>query len=243
MEKTKSKNPLTDISQNLNSIVIGIRFRPNFAMQDKYGTILENILHDKKSYFNPNVFPKVRNEIDKRILFNPETNSYLSIDNENIILDFNVVDNPDKEIVDTICNAFDDQIIHNILKEYSILGINRIGYIKRYDFESKDLSSNFINKTIGGTLDGVNDIHLRFSKKIPDQNAIIKEDINDYHNAIYTVIKKSDEDILTVILDYQKYFIPPVDRYSQIEFDKFRTTAENYNNKNLLDWVNLNFNS
>lgn len=243
MEKAENKKQLTDISQYLNSIVIGIRFRPNFAMQDKFGTILENILHDKKSYFNPNVFPKVRNEIDKRILFNPETNSYLSIDNENIILDFNVVENPDKEIVDTICKAFDDQIIHNILKEYSILGINRIGYIKRYDFESKELSANFIDRTIGAAADGVNDIHLRFSKKIPDQQAIIKDNINDYHNAIYTVIKKNDEDILTVILDYQKYFIPPVDRYSQIEFDKFRTTAENYSNRQLLEWVNLNFNS
>lgn len=242
MEKLEKKQ-LTEIGQYLTSIVIGLRFRPNFAMQDRFGTILENILHDKKSFFNPTVFPKVRNEINKRILFNPETESYLSIDNENIILDFNVIDNPDKEIVDTICNAFDDQIIHNILKEYSIQGINRIGYIKRYEFESQELSSNFIERTIGLTLDGVNDIQMRFSKKMPDQQAILNENINDYSNAIYTVIKKSDNNILTVALDFQKYFIPPVDKYSQIEFDKFRVTAENYNNKNLLEWVNRNFNS
>lgn len=242
MEKVKNQNAITDISEYLTSFVIGIRFRPNFSIEDKLGNILDRILYDKKTYFTPAIFPKVNNDVNRKTLFNPDTGDSLSIDPQNIILDFSLQENSDKEIIDTLSDAFNLQIINGILKDFSITQINRIGYIKRYLINKPDIAKNFVNQAIGTTMEGVNDINLKFSKKIIDASAIAKKDINDYSNAIYNIVKRSDDnDNLFVTLDYQKYFLPYLDKSTQAEFEQFRKSAELYNKKNLVEWINKHF--
>ena len=73
----------------LIGIAIGIRFRANFSIEDQLGKIVDTILYSKKSYFNPEVFPRVRNSIGKKVLFNEITQDKLHIDNSNIILEVN----------------------------------------------------------------------------------------------------------------------------------------------------------
>src|SRR5690606_37835931 len=101
MEKVKNQNIITDISEHLKSFVIGIRFRPNFSIEDKLGNILERIVYDKKTYFTSAIFPKVNNDVNRKTLFNPDTGDSLSIDSQNIILDFSLQENSEKEIIDT----------------------------------------------------------------------------------------------------------------------------------------------
>ena len=90
-----------------------------------------------------------------------------------------------KERILSIFNAFEEQIIKGILKDFSIKEFIRIGYIRRYIFDIADFADTFVNRTIGDTLEGINDINLNFSKRIPLLKSITKDEVNDYDNVIF----------------------------------------------------------
>ena len=165
------------------------------------------------------------------------------IDNSNIILDLNLGDDLTFSKADqrTIFDKFNLQIIKGILKDFSIREFRRIGYVRNYIIDSKDFADTFVKRTIGENLDGVNDIDLRFSKKIPILESLAKKDVNDYDNSIFNIIKLSNKDEIFVSLDYQRFFDPFLPDFSQINLDSFIETAHNFNNKTLITWLNRNY--
>ena len=75
------------VDDNLIGIVLGIRFRANFSIEDQIGQMVDHLLYSKGASFGPSVFPTVRSGVGKKILFNEVTNDSLRIDNSNIILE------------------------------------------------------------------------------------------------------------------------------------------------------------
>jgi len=234
---------IDNLNDYLIGIAIGIRFRANFSIEDQLGKIVDNILYSKKSFFTPEVFPAVRNIVGKKVLFNETSQDKLHIDNSNIILELNF--NEDfffqKEHVDQILIKFNEQIINGIMKEFSIKEILRIGFIRRYVFKRENLAKTFVEKTIGNTLDGVNDINLNFSKRITIPESLTQEGINDYDNTIFNIIKKSDLDEIFMSVDYQSYFDPFLPSYSNIKFKPFIEKATGFNENKYLSWLNSNY--
>jgi hypothetical protein len=232
---------ITNLNESLVAIAVGMRFRANFSIEDQIGKIVDTILYADKSFFNPILFPKVRSLIGRKMLFNEESDHNLTIDNSNIILEIpfgtKFTPNDTRQILD----HFRDDIITGIMNKFSIREIVRIGYIKRYIFGIKDLANRFVNKTIGQSLGGINDINLSFSKKMPLSEALIKRDVNDYDNAIFNVIKKADRDEIFMSVDYQRYYQPSLDSSTQIKFDEFIQQAETFNTKGYLPWLNTNY--
>jgi len=194
----------------LIGFALGIRFRANFSIEDQLGKIIDKILYSENSFFNPHVFPRVRNLVGKKILFNEITQDKLHLDNSNIILEINFIDDSSFGIsdMDNILKQFNEQIIKGIMKDFTIKEISRIGYIKRYLFNLNSLAKSFVDKTIGMTLEGVNDINLSFSKKIPMAEALIKKDINDFENVIFNIVKKADLSEIFMSIDFQQYYDP-----------------------------------
>jgi len=225
----------------LIGIAIGIRYRANFSIEDQLGKIVDQILYSKNSYFNPKVFPEVYNNINEKVLINKSTNDHLVINNSNMILELNFGDKFKIEDYDEIIHNFENDVIDGIMKNYKVTEINRVGLINRYLFQVEKLADSFINKTIGSTLEGINDINLRFSKKVPIQESYVKKDINDYINVIFNVIKKSDKKELFMSTDYQQYFDPFLTSTQQIQFKDFVSNAESFNSKNYLNWLNKNY--
>ncbi|MDD3275161.1 MAG: hypothetical protein PHN16_05365 [Candidatus Omnitrophica bacterium] len=234
-----------NLDDYLVGIVLGIRFRANFSIEDKLGQILDTILYSKKSYFSPEVFSTVRGEVGKKIIFNQETQDSLTIDNSNFILEINF--NEDKKRgfkksdLQGILQKFDEQIIKEVMKSFKICEIMRIGYIKRYLFPIHQLAESFVNKTVGKNLDGVNDINLRFSKKLPVVEAVIKKEVSDYDNVIFSIIKSADRDEIFMAVDYQSYFDPFLQSIDAIQFDNFINQADIFNKNKYLTWLNENY--
>ncbi len=227
----------------LIGFALGIRFRANFSIEDQLGKIIDKILYSENSFFNPHVFPRVRNLVGKKILFNEITQDKLHLDNSNIILEINFIDDSSFGIsdMDNILKQFNEQIIKGIMKDFTIKEISRIGYIKRYLFNLNSLAKSFVDKTIGMTLEGVNDINLSFSKKIPMAEALIKKDINDFENVIFNIVKKADLSEIFMSIDFQQYYDPFLPSYQQIYYDKFVSSADIFNKKKYLDWLNSNY--
>jgi hypothetical protein len=162
----------------------------------------------------------------------------LSISSSNIIIHINLGESINIEELRTLHGKFREDIIKDIMAKFEITQINRIGYIRRYLFKIGKLSRILITKTIGGTLDDVHDINLRFSKKYPASESLVKKDVNDYDNAIYTIVKKASEEDVSISLDYQRYFDPSLDNANQLDFTKFMNSVDNYNSVTFMKWLN-----
>jgi len=234
---------ISNLSEYLIGFAAGIRFRANFSIEDQLGKILDTILYAQKSYFNPNVFPKVGNNVGQRIMYNPTTDDKLSIDNSNFILEiqFGPDGGFDKTDYDEILNNFNDQIIQGVMSKFKIQQIVRIGIVNRYLFPLNDLAQSFVEKTIGKTLEGVNDINLSFSKKMPVPDSLVKRDVNDYSNAIFNIIKKSDLDEIFMSIDYQLSYSPPLEKANHIKFDPFMDSTRSFVENQYLPWLNTNY--
>jgi len=232
---------IKNLNDYLIGFVIGIRYRANFSLEDSLGEIVDKILYSKNAYFNPTIFPFVQNHVNSKVLNNQETNNKLTLNNSNIILDINFSEKIKKEDYNLIVSKYYEEIIEGVMKKYRITEINRIGIVKRYLFDLEDLAESFIDKTIGKTLDGVNDINLQFSKKFPTPEGLIKEDVYDYTNAIFNIIKHSDAKELFMSIDFQKYFDPFLTNCEQMKFLDFAKSVDGFNTNNYLPWLNKNY--
>jgi hypothetical protein len=227
----------------LVGIAIGVKYRVNFSVEDQLGSILDSILYSKDSYFNYKVFPRVGGTLGKRILINEKTDDQLRIDNTDIILEiqFGFDNGFSKSDYPTILRKFDENIINGVMVKFGIHQISRIGLIKRYLFPIEDLAKTFVDKTVGRTLEGVNDINLRFSKRMPVPEAFVKQNVNDWSNAIFNIIKKADTNDIFMSVDYQLYYQPYIDKPSQVKFSVFTESVETFNKKRYLPWLNTNY--
>lgn len=232
---------ITKLDDYLISIAIGIRYRANFSIEDQLGKIVDQVLYSRNSYFTAKVFPLVLNNVNEKKLFNEKTQDYLVINNSNIILEIFLGETFKKSDIDEVVLKFEQQIIKGVLKDYNVTQITRIGFIKRYVFQIEDLAKTFIDKTIGGTFEGINDINLSFSKKFPVKDALQEKEIFDYDNVIFNIIKKSDLSELYTSIDYQNYFLPPLNNANKIDFQSFFGRVRSFNDNNYLSWLNTNY--
>lgn len=232
---------ISNLNDCLDSIVIGIRYRANFSITDNFGSILDEILYSKGTFFNHNFFPLViHSKVDEKVLFNEDNKNSLTINSSNMIIELHDTDKINlKEIVE----SFKSQIVLGIMKKYKITQINRIGFINRYIFKVPTLANNFIEKTIGETLEGIKDINLQFSRKYTISEALVKKDINDHYNAIYNVIKRADKDELIISVDFQRFYEPVLESTSLIKYDQFIDKVYIYNSEDFLSWLNNNYGS
>lgn len=233
---------IEELKKYLVSSVVAVRYRQNFSIVDKFGTIIDEILYGKKTFFKPEDFQFVQHtKADEKVMFNKDNGNNLKINTSNIILEININKENDLEYKKMAFEAFDKQIVQGVLKTNKVVQINRVGYINRYIFPIKELAENFINQTIGSTIDNVRDINLRFSRKYPIPEAQVKKEVYDYYNSIYNAIKQSDKDELIFTVDYQRYYEPFLESSSLVEFSKFCEHVEYHNEKVFLPWINDNY--
>ena len=234
---------IQDLNKYLIGFAAGIRFRANFSVEDQLGTILDNILYTAKSYFNPKIFPKVGGGVGQRLMYNPSTDDQLRIDNSNFILEiqFGLENGFKNTQYEKILKKFNDQIINGVMSKFKIQQIVRVGIVNRYLFPLNDLAQSFVDKTIGKTLEGVNDINLSFSKKMPVPEALVKRDVNDWSNAIFNITKKADLEEIFMSIDYQINYSPPLEKADHIKFSPFMESTQNFIKNQYLPWLNTNY--
>jgi hypothetical protein len=232
---------IEDLNKHLMGVAIGVRFRANFSIEDQLGSIVDQIIYAKNAFFNETVFPLAENHVNQKVLINNVTGDKLTINNSNITLEINFGERFKIDNLDELIEKFDSEIIDGVLKKYKITQFVRVGFIKRYLFDIEILAKNFLKNTIGSTIDGINDIDLRFSKKFPVPTSLVKKDIYDYENVIFNIIKRSDKEEIFISVDFQKYFLPHLESTSGIEFLNFIDKANNFSSKNYLNWLNKNY--
>jgi hypothetical protein len=223
----------------LDGIVLGVRFRPNFILEDKSGEIIDSILYSENTFFGTEVFPEVETSFEGKILFNRKSDDSFKINHANVVLqiEFKEKSKFNRNNTAELLDKFQSQILNGILNIYNVEDIVRVGYVQKYTFKNKDLAENFVKRTVGN-LDSVDDINLRFSKKIPLKNSLVKKDIYDYDNAIFNVIKKADSEEVSISLDYQSFFKPFLPDSSSIPYKQFLEKAHQFTFNQFSVWLN-----
>ena len=229
------------VDENLVGMVMGIRFRANFSIEDQVGQMVDHLLYSKKAFFDPKVFPVVRSGVGKKMLLNEATNDSLRIDNSNIILEITFGGTFTAADTTKLQQQFNSEVITGIMRVFKIKEIVRLGYVQRYVFKMEELAKKFVDKTIGQTLGGINDINISFSKRLQVNEALVKQYVNDYDNAIFNVIKKADLNEIFMSIDYQRYYEPFLESSSQIQFDEFISQADGFTQKKYIAWLNSNY--
>jgi hypothetical protein len=238
--KYKGGQMIKNLDSYLKGIVLGIRFRPNFSIEDRLGEIADTILYSKNSIFSPKIFPETETSLEGKTLLNRDTEDNIQINYSNIILDihFNEKSNFKRQDVPLLLEKYESVILAGVLKKIKVEDIVRIGFVQKYIFEDTTLVKNFIKQTISSNLGDVKDINLRFSKKIPIELSLIKKDVNDYDNVIFNVIKRADKDEIFISLDYQSFYEPFLEDSSSIPYKEFLGKAEKFNSSKFIDWLN-----
>lgn len=236
----------------LVGIAIGIRFGPNFSIRDDFGNMADKILYKKDSFFNEKMFPVVGVNPAEISLNDDKSGDSLVINSRDIVLTCNI-ENQDLvqgtnikpkiklDMLPELNKRFEQDIIEGVLKEYKFNRIRRIGYINKYVFNVEELSKRLTSKIFGETIGDVTDVNLRFSKKYPVPEAMVKKNVNDYHNVIFNITKKADKDEVVASLDYQAYYEPVLESMKDVNFDEFLGLMEKYNSGTFLKWLNEHF--
>lgn len=242
---------ITNIKEYMNSITIGIKYGPNFSIQDMSGKIIDDILYSKNEIFNSLFFPEMNTSQNFKQLINTTTNNQLMISERDLILTCSTewekgsiyikANDNKKHKLGIIIDEFNKLIINNIMKSYKFSRINRIGYVSRYEFPFKDFSNSFIHKTIGNKEDEITDMELKFSQRYPLKQEFLQKDVYDFNNVIYNIIKRKDSDFLQVSCDFQRYYEPTLDSSIMIDFKSFIDKGEKFNNFEFKEWINKNY--
>ncbi len=105
---------MSKLDLSLKGFAVGIRFRPNFSIEDQLGKIVDTILYDKKkTFFGPKFFPLVRNLVGRKVLIDEKADNKLTIDNQNLVLEINFAGKKSLPSSDysKIIKNFDSQLI------------------------------------------------------------------------------------------------------------------------------------
>jgi hypothetical protein len=232
---------MINLKDNLAGTAIGVRFRNNFAIEDHFGSILDELLYNKSdSLLNYITFPNTSSDITstQKKLHNPLTGDSVIINKNNIILDIKFSDKIPKEKSSELIEEFFKTVTQKIYKIVNIQGVNLIGVVHKYIIED-EVSANTLYKNFKDiTFDDANSITINFTKKKILEESKIKKDINDYENIICTISmmnEKKNEYFFQV--DYQHIFDPKLDSIVDIEYKKFIETVNNYNFSSINDWI------
>ena len=224
--------PLTD---HIIGITVGIRYSKSFRIPDISGDVIDDVLYGSESPFGKEFFPRVQeNSAREKTLFNPNTDEYLRLNTDDLIIGISVNGDFEKKfnwVKDDVLGYFQN----NLFVKFKIKNIRRLGIIYAHkmskDQRFVDLVSSLTNKNVTSP----EKINISFSQKSAAAEALIRKKVNDYQNSIYNFAEM--ENALQAQLDYQYYYEPVCEDLRECFTDKILTDSKNFLENNYYSWL------
>lgn len=222
-----------DCINQITNIILGIRFSKSFRVDDISGAIIDDILYGKKSPF-VDLFKKVEVRGFERVLLSEFENTYLRIGPEDLIISLEIK-NDFKAIHEWLKNEISDYLDRVIFPNHKIFGIRRIGVVYIHSFRLIKNLNELIGSLTSQNVTDVNNIKLSFSKKIKDTEHVIRKDVKNHKNIIYSFEQKEAEYIAG--LDYQFIFEPIQTALSDCRMKNIINDSYAFLVQDYYDWV------
>lgn len=222
-----------DLTSSVRAITVGIRFSKSFRITDISGNIIDDLLYGPSTPFGTKIFTQVQeNTRREKILYNEESNEYLRVNTDDIILGIKVedFDKSYKWINDKVISYFKN----SLFSKHKINNILRIGVIFHHKLDNNGRFKEIISQITTNKVKDLRNIDLSFSKKLPALVGL-KKGVNDYKNTIYQFMETKK--YLFANLDYQHYYEPAVEDLRDCEPEEKLISARDYLVDDFYKWL------
>lgn len=223
------------LEKTITALTIGIRYQKSFRVADITGEIIDTILLDKNSPFDHKLFPRIEvNSAWEQTLYNPETFEYLRINTDDIILSLAVDDNFSQKF-----NFLHSKVIPfyegTLFTRHDINNIIRVGIIYSHKLDRSQEFSNKISAIAENKINDPENISISFSKKHVTSEALIRKNVNDYKNTIFSFREMKEN--LICDLDYQYFYDPAIEDLRDGKLKDIISQSNTYRTDNYYEWL------
>jgi hypothetical protein len=180
---------MKELKEYLSGIVIGVRYRNNYSIEDHLGSIADELLYsNKKGLLNCITFPvRTTKPSIQTSLYNQITGDSLLINMNNIILDINFSDIIPKDKSADLIEEFFKALTEKIYSIIKIHDIRMVGLVYKYIINDETSTKAVKNTFKDITFEDASSVTVNFSKKKILSKSKIKKGLNDYENIICTL--------------------------------------------------------
>lgn len=197
---------------------------------------MDHILYNEESPFGTDFFPRFSEASDReKTLFNLQTDEYLRVNTDDIILALTVKDDFEEKF-EWIKSKVLPYFQNSLFTKFKIKNVRRIGVIYTHEIKKNDKISTTISSLTNETISNPEKISISFSKKLPSDEALIRKNVNDYKNTIYNL--NEAKDALFAQLDYQYYYEPVVEDLRQCFSEKVLDESRHFLENKFHSWLN-----
>jgi len=220
----------------VSQIAFGIRYQSHYTISDFSGSILDRVLHANRTPFGSDIFPVTQKDLFEHHLVHPANESLLRLGPQDTLLRL-PIDTNDVEVVQSAAEDFENFILEPIREITNLGNILRYGFVLQLDCKTSDLLDSPINLYVPKEFSGANNLVMRFTKRLPAEEGLFKERVEDYRNVIYT-IEESDKGAVRLSLDFQLYFKPALtaEDWKTRSFPKFVDQGLKHFQKEFKPW-------
>lgn len=224
--------------QDLRVLVVGIKYEKSFKLIDKMGEMFEIILHDAASPFGTAFFPGYDDlGFEEKILLG-KNGTYMKISSQEIVFRYVLNSKADiKKELDWFSKDAISFIVEQLINNYKIRDIMRIGLMFTHFMNSKNASANMISKLTENKVQNADQFSLSFGKKDTAIEGWTKKQVDDYVNKI-TLFKQIDNQLYDITLDYQYYFLPAIEKFNDWPINGLWRRSLEYLDKDFYGMVN-----
>lgn len=233
---------LKDTSEQLlievDRITFGVRYQPRYEVSDNSGAIVDRILRDRNSPFDPECFPLRVKDLDTYTLYNEETGDNLRINHTDVILQM-AVHTQRKNNIRDLSEKFDEFVLTPLREVAHVRDIVRYGVVFQLENLATKLKESPAQHFLSDEFSDVRSLSLRFSRRLPSEEALIKQGVEDFRNVIYTIKQQESGDV-GIWLDYQEYFSPELsgEEWKKRTFPRFINKGFLYFEGEFMQWLN-----
>lgn len=221
----------------IDKIAFGVRYEPQWKIVDYMGSLIDEILRTPGTPFGPDRFTHSKREADEQILINNSTNERLLFNASDTILEMKI-DSFDLQDIDNIANEFEKRVLSILKDKVHLRKISRYGILFKLKECSEELSTTPIEHFVDSEFENTRTMDMKFARRLPKDEAVIKSGVNDYRNIIYRFVQNEDSKVF-ITFDYQEYFDPMLDRdeWEKRKFTEFVERGLVYYEKQFSSWL------
>ena len=201
----------------INEILIGIRHKRNFAILDKFGEIVDEVVDNPETGFPKGYFDSVSVDGFTKTIAGKNTKNYIKFTQFDLIYSYSIDHNKDIQVeIKKFFDRFNNYIVPSIIEKYNIRDFSRIGIVYSYEFIDKKDYEKSLKNVANSKFSNMNSI--KFSEKDTTEKGRLYKDTNDYINKLYSL--SVENDIAIFSYDYQYYFNPLKSIFKQCSMEK-----------------------
>lgn len=233
----KEEKPASLVPIAVEGIAFGVRNQPRYEVMDHIGIIIDRILRSSGTPFGSSTFPLIMREPGEHVLINRDTENSLRLTESDAILEMKINSRKTSDI-QTLAEHFSAFVLDTLRDVAHLSSIIRYGVLFRLQECRSSLRETPAEHFIQQDFKDARSLSLRFTKRLPVLEALVRKNVNDYRNVIYT-IKQTEEGEVRIWIDYQEYFEPELNpkEWSEKPFPEFVNRGITYFLGEFQNWL------